>query len=1117
MSNTTIQIKRSTSNNQPSSLNVGEPAYSFTSNVMFIGSGAGNGAFAVGGLHYVDKTNAAYLIANTSFDKANSANVLAYNTGIGANAFTSATISGANTAVGAGANAFTSAAFDKANSANILANAAYAAENITRAIAVAAYQNANSKFSSSGGTILGDVSIIGNISVSGNTSYINVSTFVVQDPLIYLAANNYVSDIVDIGFIGNYSNATGSNVRTGLLRDAGTKEYYVFQNYDGEPVDNHISPSSNNFALAVFNAHIRTSNLNLGGTNTIVWITSAYDAANAEPIAQTAFNKANSANVLAFNTGIGANAFTSATISGANTAVGAGANTVSIAAFAVANVAGGGTAAAFDKANSANVLAYNTGIGANTYLLATIAGANAAVGTGANTYLLATIAGANTAVGAGANDFTSATVAGANTAVGTGANTVGVAAFAKANSANYFAYLVDANTTAAFERANTGISNTENVVFTGNNFFFRSNIKFVGSTTRITYTSDSVYITNGAQTNKPALQLETGAGTGGIVVGRSTSSATFGHDSGNQTYIGSTNWGGLAFTTAGNLNHQANNGMFRFTGDANSYGASNGVIQVVAASSVGFYVRFTKDALTSTSNLRLNDVFTVSYSGNVNTLGSIESTGLKVIGSANITSNLLVLGVDVLNTMSGANTAVGTGANNFMIAVQNGSNTAVGAGANAFTSATISGANTAVGAGANTYAVAIGTAANSYMISTQNGSNTAVGAGANAFSSATITGANTAVGAGANAFASTVGTGANTYLLATISGANTAVGTGANAFTSATITGANTAVGTGANTYLLATIAGANTAVGTGANTVSVAAFAKANAALAINANGSVYMTDLNVSASALFGITSASVGFSSSGFTGFYFSGAKRVQIGSSTVNVNSGGSFNFSSDSNATTPDTSLFRDAANTLASRNGTAGQTYRVYGTYTDASNYERINITANSTAAYIQTENAGTGLARPLYLGSNNATAVTIATSGNVGIGITTPTATLHVVGTANITSNLIVQGADVFQTIAGANTAVGAGANTYLLATISGANTAVGTGANTVSIAAFAVANAAGGGSGASMNVDSVNATRYIIFADSVSGTLTRANVSRGMSFNPSSNNIYVSGNANV
>lgn len=334
------------------------------------------------------------------------------------------------------------------------------------------------------------------------------------------------------------------------------------------------------------------------------------------------------------------------------------------------------------------------------------------------------------------------------------------AAFARANIAVANVNYVNTAMQAAFTRANTGISNTENVVFAGNNFFFTGNVRFVGSATRITYTSDSVFITNGAQTNKPALQIEAGAGTGGISIGRGTFGVTLGHDIGNQTYISSTNWGGLAFNAIGNSNHQANNGLFRFTGDANSYAASNGVIQVVATPSVGFYVRFTKDALTSTSNLRANDVFTVNYSGNVNTLGSIESTGLKVVGTANITSNLVVQGADVFSTMSSANTSVGTGAN-------------------AFASATIAGANTVVGTGANSFATSAAAGANAFMISVQNGSNTAVGAGANAFSSATIAGANTAVGTGANTVGSAAFARANSALAnstGTFNGALTVAG-----------------------------------------------------------------------------------------------------------------------------------------------------------------------------------------------------------------------------------------------------------------------------------------------------------------------------------------------------
>jgi hypothetical protein len=42
--------------------------------------------------------------------------------------------------------------------------------------------------------------------------------------------------------------------------------------------------------------------------------------------------------------------------------------------------------------------------------------------------------------------------------------------------------------------------------------------------------------------------------------------------------------------------------------------------------------------------------------------------------------------------------------------------------------------------------------------------------------------------------------------------------------------------------------------------------------------------------------------------------------------------------------TYDLALFRDAAGTLAQRNGTNAQAYRLYNTYTNASNYERAKL-----------------------------------------------------------------------------------------------------------------------------------------------------------------------------
>ena len=71
----------------------------------------------------------------------------------------------------------------------------------------------------------------------------------------------------------------------------------------------------------------------------------------------------------------------------------------------------------------------------------------------------------------------------------------------------------------------------------------------------------------------------------------------------------------------------------------------------------------------------------------------------------------------------------------------------------------------------------------------------------------------------------------------------------------------------------------------------------------------------------------------------------------------------------------DTYMYRDAANTLALRNGTAAQTFRLYNTYTDASNYERGFLRWNSNTLEIGTEAGGTGSARGvnLLVGSNAA------------------------------------------------------------------------------------------------------------------------------------------------
>jgi hypothetical protein len=69
-------------------------------------------------------------------------------------------------------------------------------------------------------------------------------------------------------------------------------------------------------------------------------------------------------------------------------------------------------------------------------------------------------------------------------------------------------------------------------------------------------------------------------------------------------------------------------------------------------------------------------------------------------------------------------------------------------------------------------------------------------------------------------------------------------------------------------------------------------------------------------------------------------------------------------------------LYGDAANTLAQRNSTNAQTFNVYNTYTDASNYERGVFKWSSNVLQIGVEFAGTGVARSLAIPTNGAASI---------------------------------------------------------------------------------------------------------------------------------------------
>ena len=67
--------------------------------------------------------------------------------------------------------------------------------------------------------------------------------------------------------------------------------------------------------------------------------------------------------------------------------------------------------------------------------------------------------------------------------------------------------------------------------------------------------------------------------------------------------------------------------------------------------------------------------------------------------------------------------------------------------------------------------------------------------------------------------------------------------------------------------------------------------------------------------------------------------------------------------SNNNASSPDIFIARDAANTLAQRNGTAAQTYRLYNTWgNNGVDFERTSLTRDSSGLVIDAQKGGTGV-----------------------------------------------------------------------------------------------------------------------------------------------------------
>ena len=242
---------------------------------------------------------------STVYDQANNALLAANNSALAVIAYDQAN----------SATTIAQSAYDQANTATNNAGNAFNQANTALSTAQYAYNNSNTKFSSSGGSISGNVQIDGTLTVSGNVVTVSANNLSIQDNMIYLNEGTSGNSNPDLGFAGAYRDPEYHHA--GFFRDASDGIWKVFDNYKPEPdASVWIDTSNNTFRIANFQANsvffgkITTSstelvaNLNsnfVGGLDVSYTISAFNQANNALITAQSAYGQANTATTNAGN------------------------------------------------------------------------------------------------------------------------------------------------------------------------------------------------------------------------------------------------------------------------------------------------------------------------------------------------------------------------------------------------------------------------------------------------------------------------------------------------------------------------------------------------------------------------------------------------------------------------------------------------------------------------------------------------------------------------------------------------------------------------------------------------------------------------------------------------
>jgi hypothetical protein len=196
MANSVIQIKQSFTNAAPISLNVGEPAYSFVSNTLFIGTPGNNGFVKIGGLSEVLRLDEAFIRANAGFVQANASFFHA-----------NGAFSNANGAFAAanGAYLHANSGFIKTNSAFDHANAAYTSQNASGQYANGAYAHANAAYANANGAF----AAANGAYIQANAVFSNANSYITYNDGVNVRQNNNIIVALDSANAA-HSNSNGA-------------------------------------------------------------------------------------------------------------------------------------------------------------------------------------------------------------------------------------------------------------------------------------------------------------------------------------------------------------------------------------------------------------------------------------------------------------------------------------------------------------------------------------------------------------------------------------------------------------------------------------------------------------------------------------------------------------------------------------------------------------------------------------------------------------------------------------------------------------------------------------------------------------------------------------------